>query len=305
MGNKTSTNKLKCSKNDFMIKYFQNNKQNDQHVVQSGLDDRRIVFVSLFGLCSTWKTVPSVALYTALIVLPLKSKWIQNPNKFYDSLNSSFMDFMNQFVVSTETLHFIELLKWKDKQGLVIWMYDYLDAKNNPIPSRIVCDNNNNNNKHYSIATFWYHFNEKLTSLYDHISGNTYKPINLDIKWWKNKSKFVSKYNTKYSSILNEFYELKVECDPMREIIYQSNPKSLHPMIVYQTKSNIGGSLQTNKYKGKKKRTLSVKDFAISPLSPIREPPQKGIDILKVDNHDNQTRFVWPDSHTDNYNCQI
>merc|ERR1712048_695995 len=103
----------------------------------------------------------------------------------------------------------------------------------------------------HGICTFWYCFNEKLISLYDHVTQSNYKPIVLDKNWWNDNTKYISKYNVKTLEIFEEFHHLKVRCLAMKEIIYQSN-KSLRPMVAYKQELNVQRPLRTHKkYLGK------------------------------------------------------
>ncbi len=67
-------------------------------------------------------------------------------------------------------VEFIKLIKWKDSQTLVFWMLDEFDeqepANANPL-----------------IQSFWFDINQRLVQLYDPITANNYKPINLNMKW--------------------------------------------------------------------------------------------------------------------------
>merc|ERR1712228_155784 len=236
---------------------FQENQKNADRLP---VDDRRLVFVSLHGLCSSWKKIPSISLYTALFVLPLKKRWIYHPTDYSDALGTDFMQFMSQSVGFSEvqSIEFVKLLRWKESQGLVLWIFDFMDKQHNVIPVG-----------NERISSFWYAFNEKLISLYDHVNGQKYKAINLDKAWWQNKDKFMSKYNVKAADVLNEFYCLKVRCDAMREIIYQSNPKSLRPMIAYKDKEQ-NESLISIKTKSKRKKARNPLCL-FTPLSPMME----------------------------------
>ena len=126
-----------------------------------------------------------------------------------------------------EIKEFIQLLKWKDSQGLVLWMLDEYEYPN------LTERNSDRQSVNELVAPFWYHLSEKLSKLYDPITRDFYKQINVDKEWWSNKQLFKSKFNTKTTSILSELYFLKMNYSSMQEIIYQSNPSSLKPMINY------------------------------------------------------------------------
>ena len=157
----------------------------------------------------------------------------------------------------TETKEFIKLLKWKDSQNLVLWILDECN-----------CDKRTQTNA--LIAPFWYRLSEKLHSLYDHISGDYYECIKFDAEWWTS-DEFVSKYAAKSSEIASELQFPSWKLNALQEIIYQSNPKSLHPVIAYKDKSEkrMIAPIKSNA------PTIHTKIFneenIFSPLSPIKE----------------------------------
>ena len=53
-------------------------------------NNKRVVFVSLIGTYQTWENVPPHVLYPALIILPLKRKWLNHPDQYCDELKSHF-----------------------------------------------------------------------------------------------------------------------------------------------------------------------------------------------------------------------
>eukprot|EP01084_Bolivina_argentea_P115843 205933_1 len=60
----TTGSKNKPPSNDsFIIKHLHQNQDIDNDAVQSTLDQRRVVFVSLIGLYTSWKKVPPSILY--------------------------------------------------------------------------------------------------------------------------------------------------------------------------------------------------------------------------------------------------
>ena len=76
------------SNTDFILKYnkFEENKIKDINL----LDQRRVIFISLIGLYTTWKNCPSIILYSAIFLLPLNQKWIYNPTKYKKDIQNSF-----------------------------------------------------------------------------------------------------------------------------------------------------------------------------------------------------------------------
>eukprot|EP01084_Bolivina_argentea_P184830 318787_1 len=200
--------------NDFIVKHTQKNKINDLIDAQS-LDTRRVVFVSLLGIYSTWQKCPSFVLFSAILILPLKKKHIYSPQKHINEFQSIFSDVNN-----LQVERFLEMLRWKDSQGLIVWMSD---------------DYNESEYKNDIIHPFWYVLSNKLANLYDPITGCKYNKLNLNAKWYQNKEKFKSKFNVKTSTILVELYFACLKFKSVSEILYQSNPQSLNPIQFYES----------------------------------------------------------------------
>eukprot|EP01083_Nonionella_stella_P152524 489068_1 len=183
----------------------------------SELEVRRVVFVSLIGLCDSWTQVPYHTLYSALCILPLKRKWICHPRQYVDELNARLL---TKFCLnSDDTKEFIRFLLWKDEQGLVFWMLDASEGDSTTL-----------------VSVLWHNLSAKLCSLYDPVTGANYQPLQLKPLWWQNKlndEPFVSKYNTKAASVLTELYFATLKFNTVQEIIYQSNPDSLIPIKNY------------------------------------------------------------------------
>jgi len=186
-------------------------------------DERRIVFVSLIGAYQTWQQCSPNTLYSSIFLLPLKKKWIYDPTKHTLEIETHFLIkhlSTNQF--PQQLLDFIEILKFKDKQGLAFWMLDEYE----PISME----------KESLIKPFWYSLSAKLCDLSCPISGKKYNPLQLNAEWWRDETCFnhlTSKYDTAYTDILFEFYSLQMIFKSIQEIIYQSNPHSLCPVVRY------------------------------------------------------------------------
>ena len=114
-----------------------------------------------------------------------------------------------------DTKQFIELIKWKDSQKLVMFMMDDCEYPNEELQNSLV-------------HPFWYHLSRKVESLYDPITGRNYQPLHLDSAFYQSCS---AKFETESGSLLNELYFLTMEPLLIQEIIYQSNPESLNPVI--------------------------------------------------------------------------
>lgn len=119
------------------------------------------------------------------------------------------------------------MLKWKDSQGLVFWMMDDYNLSDN----NSHCDDDQYQNP--LINPFWYYLSKQLNDLIDPVTRKKYNALHLDEKWWRSKGNYVSKYDTKISSVLSELYFKTMKYKIMQEIIYQSNPMSLYPVTEY------------------------------------------------------------------------
>eukprot|EP01084_Bolivina_argentea_P204330 348937_1 len=202
---------------------------------------KRVVFISLIGFYRSWQQVPSEIMNHCLLLLPLKQIWIYQPTKYMNEIRSSLIyQFSMFFPDPTETQKFIEMVKWKDSQGLVCWMLDYIDRDEYPIyhadEEKYPSDSSVVNPL---IAAFWYHLSMKLTTLNDICTGYKYKPLILDVNWYRNKSEFIPKYGVTLPEILSELYFFKMKYRTIQELLYQSNP-NLEPVIMYgQNSKNI------------------------------------------------------------------
>ena len=189
-------------------------------------DQRRIVFVSLIGAYQTWQQCSSETLYSSIFLLPLKRKWIYDPFKYRNEIESHFLIKVGVDSSTTEfpraVTDFIELLKYKNSQGLAFWMMDKYEY-----PFK-------NMEKHTLIKPFWYSLSAKICSLQCPMSGKKYNPLQLNEAWWRDETSFnhrTSKYDTAYTDVLFEFYSLEMIFKSIQEIIYQSNPHSLLPLV--------------------------------------------------------------------------
>eukprot|EP01083_Nonionella_stella_P097139 273056_1 len=179
------------------------------------LDERRLVFVSLIGLYQSWRNVPSDALYTSLLLLPLKRAWVFNPTKHIDELQSHFT-FPMYSLSDAPIIAFIEFLKRKDAQGLALWMLDDIYELNRG-----------------SIHPFWCFVSHFLSNLKDTVTGNKYNRLTVDREFWHSTSQFVSKYGANACEIWDELSCLKMKFNAIQEILFQSN-HTLNPIKTYK-----------------------------------------------------------------------
>eukprot|EP00483_Globobulimina_turgida_P004353 UN04362 len=209
----------KATKEEFILKY---NALNQNLIDNVTFDKRRVVFVSFIGLFKTWRNCPSLVLYTSLFILPLKEKWIYEPAKYKQEISANCPGKHALFYQDRE---FVELLKWKNAQGLVFWMANDFEniEENVHAENKLVCP-------------FWNDFNLRLEKLYDPITGGKYKGIPFGAVWWKDiYNKNMSKFDVTSALVLESLYFIKESSKfkAIQEILYQSNPLSLNPVIAY------------------------------------------------------------------------
>eukprot|EP01084_Bolivina_argentea_P007151 13459_1 len=135
------------------------------------MDERRVVFVSLHGFFKTWMKCPSDVLHSAVVIVPLKRKWIYHRKLYSMQIQSNIVTVLSGYD-NDEIDAFIKLLKWKDSQHLVFWAMDSYD------------DEYKQDNDNESVSGFWFHFSSKIRKLNDPITGNKYSAINTDELWW-------------------------------------------------------------------------------------------------------------------------
>eukprot|EP01083_Nonionella_stella_P109403 318977_1 len=208
---------------DFIIRHFQNNKHNAIDDIQK-LDQRRLVFISLIGAYQTWKQCPSVSLYSALFLMPLKRDWIRYPEQYTQELYAYFT-YPLLSVSDTEGIEqFINLLKWKDSQHLVFWMLDAYPE----VPLSV--------SQGALVYPFWHHLSNAISHLYDPITKSNCNPLQLDDKFWKtDKTRHLCRtaYGIETKTILCELYFQTMKFKAIQTILYTSNSESLHAIKYY------------------------------------------------------------------------
>eukprot|EP01084_Bolivina_argentea_P162356 282571_1 len=116
---KSSTNENNIDK--FIIEFNKNNGNCAADTYSVALCCKRVVFISLIGLFQSYKTCPSHVLYSSLLILPLRKKWVNSkdwPREYISELKSVSSGLIRDDIRSHA---FFELIKWKNSQGLVIW----------------------------------------------------------------------------------------------------------------------------------------------------------------------------------------
>eukprot|EP01083_Nonionella_stella_P037001 100910_1 len=202
-------------------------------------DDRRLVFVSLVGLFQTYQNCPPHMLHSALFVLPIKRDWlyhISHCTNRDECLLLSSMD-SGRFTLS-ETLQLLRLLRWKDSQHLLFCMLDDHNTKTTDF-----------------VHSFWIYLSDMLCHLYDPIHKNGFKPLQFTEQWWRHHlllKRDVCDEQTApdVNAIMTELYFLPMRFKTIREIIEQSNPKSLNVVTFYCEKKNMFKAMQIGNDEG-------------------------------------------------------
>eukprot|EP00484_Ammonia_sp_Unknown_P025714 CAMPEP_0197033740 /NCGR_PEP_ID=MMETSP1384-20130603/12064_1 /TAXON_ID=29189 /ORGANISM="Ammonia sp." /LENGTH=318 /DNA_ID=CAMNT_0042463589 /DNA_START=61 /DNA_END=1017 /DNA_ORIENTATION=+ len=251
MGNQSCTTSATCSsphkqvrnRDRFIVQYSsqQRAKEIARQTVSAAnkhVDQRRVVFISLLGLYQTWKQCPPYLLYSALVIIPMKSSWIYRPRKHKEELRQSLLAQLSVFSQNPKQVNeFVKLLKWKDAQGLVIWALDDFE----PRLEDMMEGDDTSANLDALMAPFWRYVSHKLTSMIDPMTGNNYKALK-DTAWWQTSydasmsqqdSASVDSEKIRVKSILAEMFFVSMKWRLMSEILYQSNPGSLNPVTFY------------------------------------------------------------------------
>ena len=127
-------------------------------------------------------------------------------------------------------MDFIQLLQWKDRQGFAFWI---LDGQNHEYYKKKI-DSKGESIETDMVAPFWKYFSTKLASIYDPVTDKMYNPLHLDEKYWREEfDENLSKFDTSRKSIFLELYIVTMKYAPIQQIIYESNPESLNPIITY------------------------------------------------------------------------
>eukprot|EP01083_Nonionella_stella_P063882 166016_1 len=195
----------------FIINHHRNNTVNDPSSSLDALSHKRVIFISLIGLYQSYKKCPAHILYSSLLIMPLKKDWVHSPSKYMDQLHAASSGLILQ---DSESQELLELIKWKDSQGLVIWAQDEYRT---PHPS-------------YSdlVHPFWRFVSDKLVSLYDPITSHCCKPLILDVDDVSYKSTKI-----KMRDILIELYFKPLSYECVKTVLNASNPDSFHVVTSY------------------------------------------------------------------------
>eukprot|EP01084_Bolivina_argentea_P087265 157628_1 len=116
--NKENNEQSNVNNEKFFIEYV--HQETNKITDITTFDQRRLVFVSVNGLCKSWTLCPSVKLYSSILIMPLKEKWIYNASKYHKELIEHFTTFKD----NKETNQFLQFLRFKDSQNLIFWVLD-------------------------------------------------------------------------------------------------------------------------------------------------------------------------------------
>eukprot|EP00485_Elphidium_margaritaceum_P008215 CAMPEP_0202687172 /NCGR_PEP_ID=MMETSP1385-20130828/2875_1 /ASSEMBLY_ACC=CAM_ASM_000861 /TAXON_ID=933848 /ORGANISM="Elphidium margaritaceum" /LENGTH=708 /DNA_ID=CAMNT_0049341915 /DNA_START=21 /DNA_END=2147 /DNA_ORIENTATION=- len=184
---------------------------------------RRCVFLSLPALYECWRTVPASVLLDAIFMLPLHREWVVLPSQ-------------REHHPYTELLrdeHFLTLLRWKDKQGLMVYVLHEMDTHRDRSTLQYRLQRQQQQQMESdSVAPFWHNVSRRLQSMFDPATGDAYRPLILNERWWKyayshethSHSLYYSKYKVSADAVLNELRFVTLTVQAMQEILYQSNP---------------------------------------------------------------------------------
>eukprot|EP01083_Nonionella_stella_P091895 257013_1 len=109
MGNKHQS--ISKNKGDAFIIQF--NKTNVVNVGNTIACSKRVIFISLIGLVLSYKRCPPHVLYSSLLLMPLKRKWIYS-SKYVTELTTASSGLLRK---DATTKQFVQLLQWKDSQA--------------------------------------------------------------------------------------------------------------------------------------------------------------------------------------------
>eukprot|EP00484_Ammonia_sp_Unknown_P028377 CAMPEP_0197030028 /NCGR_PEP_ID=MMETSP1384-20130603/9343_1 /TAXON_ID=29189 /ORGANISM="Ammonia sp." /LENGTH=458 /DNA_ID=CAMNT_0042459303 /DNA_START=115 /DNA_END=1491 /DNA_ORIENTATION=+ len=186
---------------------------------------KRVVFVSLMGLYQSWRQCPSMILYSAVFLLPLKREWIYTAQKY--SIHHDFGHILQDPI-------FVKLLKWKDTQGLLFCMKDAVLQRDLDAVGEQKQDEAEQQASKLEVAPFWRYLSLKLTALYDPVTGRKYQPLILDNSWWQSRYKLDdSQFTATPHQIFLELHLLTMKFRSISEILHQSNPSSFNIVTLY------------------------------------------------------------------------
>lgn len=79
-------------KNSVEIKAQPNSKKPENEDI-----NKRVVFVSLLGTYQTWEQAPAHVLYSAIVILPFKQDWLNQPSQHENDIKAHFASQVSSF----------------------------------------------------------------------------------------------------------------------------------------------------------------------------------------------------------------
>eukprot|EP01084_Bolivina_argentea_P144331 253253_1 len=191
------------------------------------LNPKRIVFLSIRDLYKSWKRCPSISLYNALIIMPLKLKWILSPDKHT----------RHPYAELLKDNDFWTLLCWKHHQKLAIFLLDqeWIDEDDRKMTETQQTHGHTKGEEDTkSTSPVWHRLSHLLTHLHDPMSANgKYNPLMISESYWRRKSSLCALINSQkeIDEVLLELYTVTMRFKAMQNIINESNNATLNVMI--------------------------------------------------------------------------
>jgi len=202
--------------------------------IKNSLHKPRVIFVSLFALKLSWESIPFDILYHSIFCINSRKQWIfPNDNKI--SILESNASYITKYMHLDKM--FIELLRCKEEQGLIIWM-NCENINNNQKRNN---ESNGNINNNIKLVENWKMISNQLCCINDPITNKFYNPLKLSIHQYRNTINF--QYVDEIQQIHEELETACFKFKSVMELLYQSN-RTLIPMIHFDAKLFNNQSLQ-------------------------------------------------------------
>mmetsp|Transcript_43280 Transcript_43280/g.71513 ORF Transcript_43280/g.71513 Transcript_43280/m.71513 type:complete len:258 (+) Transcript_43280:45-818(+) len=183
--------------------------------VTESFNPKRIVFISINGLYTTWKECPPTSLFNALFILPVGTDWIKSPFK-YD----------HQYSELLQNPEFNYLLQWKLSQGLLFCALD--------------SDGDDSDDGPGSISPMWRKLSSRLQELYDPLSKLRYQSLMFDDIYWKHNSSLSrcshGRFTVNVQDVILELCVVRLKFKCVERILVESNA-TLNVITHFQTGS--------------------------------------------------------------------
>eukprot|EP00487_Bulimina_marginata_P006298 TRINITY_DN25657_c0_g1_i1.p1 TRINITY_DN25657_c0_g1~~TRINITY_DN25657_c0_g1_i1.p1 ORF type:complete len:249 (+),score=35.59 TRINITY_DN25657_c0_g1_i1:19-765(+) len=183
-GNKTATNSNNKHKDEFIIRHSQRQRRIECQLDVKNLEQRTLSICERHWSLSKLDAMSLVLLISAICILPARSKWIYEPSKYMDDIKGSFISELTMFADVSATKQFLDMLRWKDSQGLIYWMLDDHDAlseEEEGDEKGEECGSSINP----LINPFWSHLSKELSTLYDPVTRSKYNGLHLDETYYE------------------------------------------------------------------------------------------------------------------------